>query len=76
MVKRLGQGVADRFHKTVQVTEGLPDGNQLAALTLHGFILPRPPDKTGVGGRPRSRSKGVSIDDYSTFRATRFAEPV
>ena len=43
MVKRLGQGVADRFHKTVQVTEGLPDGNQLAALTLHGLFSNRTP---------------------------------
>ena len=25
--------------------------------------------------RPRSRSEGVSIDGYSTFRATRFADP-
>ena len=48
MVKRLGQGVADRFHKTVQVTEGLPDGNQLAALTLHGLFSHVSPDKIGT----------------------------
>ena len=30
--------VADRFRRTVRVTEGFPDGNQLAALTLHDLF--------------------------------------
>ena len=38
MVKHLGLGVADRFHRTVQITEGFPDENQLTALTLHGYF--------------------------------------
>ena len=44
MVKRLGRSFADRFHRTVQVTEGFPpDGNHLAALTLHGLFSSRTP---------------------------------
>ena len=33
-----------------QTGEGITDRNQLAALTLHGFILPCSPDKTGTPG--------------------------
>ena len=37
VVKRLGRGVVDCLHRRVQVGEGITDGNQLAAFTLHGF---------------------------------------
>ena len=41
-------GFAERLDRAGQIGQGFPDGNQLAALTLHGFILPCPPDKTGA----------------------------
>ena len=47
---RLGRVVSDRFHGAAQTGEGITDRNQLAALTLHGFILPCSPDKTGTPG--------------------------
>ena len=31
---------ADRLDRTAQAAEDLTDGNQLAALTLHGFYSP------------------------------------
>ena len=145
VVPRLGRSGGDRQHRAVR---RLTDRNPLAALTLHGFILPCSSDKTGTpavtrldGSRAVDRTtrvleawaaaepgkvatgltvkqeisairealhsddekfmtqyggmqgaverykelmtlpevklaEGVSIDDYSTFRATRFSEPV
>ena len=44
---RLGRGVdAERLDRTGQIGQGFTDGNQLAALTMHGYILPCPADKT------------------------------
>ena len=35
---RLGRGFADRLDRPVQIREDFPDGNQLAALTLHALF--------------------------------------
>ena len=46
VVQRLGRGFADCLDRPVQIGDDFTDRNQLAALTLHGFILPCPSDKT------------------------------
>ena len=40
VVHRLGRGVADRLQRAIQIGQGFTDGNQLAALTLHGLYSP------------------------------------
>ena len=53
----------------MQIGQGITDRNQIAALTLHGLFSHVSPDN------PEAEAKaGVSIDDYSTWRAVRFAE--
>ena len=50
VVPRLGRSVAERRHQhVIQAGVGFTDRNQLAALTLHGFILPCSPDKKHRG---------------------------
>ena len=51
VVLRLGRGVADRLQRTgIQAAEGFSDGNQLAALTLHGLFSHAPRTRpTGDG---------------------------
>ena len=44
---RLGRSVADRLGRAGQIGDDFTNGNQLASLTLHGFILPWP-DKSGL----------------------------
>ena len=41
VVVRLGRGFADRFHRTAQIGDDFTDRNQLATLTLHGFLPKR-----------------------------------
>ena len=36
----------ERLDRAGQIGQGFRNGNQLDALTLHSFILPRSPDKT------------------------------
>ena len=38
--RRRWWGFAERLDRAGQIGQGFPDRNQLAALTLHGFILP------------------------------------
>ena len=38
VVQRLGRSVAERRHRPAQIREGFSNGNQLAALTLHGSL--------------------------------------
>ena len=47
VVQRLGRGL-ERLDRAGQIGQGFGNGNQLAALTLHGFILPCTSDKTGA----------------------------
>ena len=50
-----GRGVADRLHGAAHTGEGITDRNQLAALSLHGFILPCVSDSpTGDAQSPLS----------------------
>ena len=69
MVERLGRGVADRGHRPIQIGENFRNGNQAVSFALHGLTFPQNPDS------PEAKlTEGVSIDDYSTYRATRFSE--
>ena len=45
---RRRRGFAERLAGAGQIGQGFTDRNQAAALTLHGFILPCPSDKTGT----------------------------
>ena len=47
VVKRLGEGSEDRFHRAGQIGQGFTDGNQLAALTLHGLFSHVPQTRQG-----------------------------
>ena len=60
MVQRLGRGVADRFHRTAQIGQGITDRNQLAALTLHGFYSPMMAgqDLQATASSPRKSRRG------------------
>ena len=49
MVLRRARGY-ERLDRAGQIGDDFTDGNQLAVLTLHGFILPCSPDKTGTPG--------------------------
>ena len=69
VVERLRRGFADRGHRPAQVGENFANGNQAVALTLHGFTFPQNPNSP----EPNT-TEGVSIDDYSTWRAVRFAK--
>ena len=39
-VQRLRRGVAEFFHRSVQIGQGITDRNQTVSFTRHGFILP------------------------------------
>ena len=60
----------DRLDRAAQARHHFTYGNQIAALTLHGLFSHLPQ----TAPKPSSR-KEVSIDDYSTWRAVRFADP-
>ena len=47
LVQRLGRCFTDRFHRTAQIGQGITDGNQLAALTLHGSFSHVPQTRQG-----------------------------
>ena len=49
VVPRLGRGFADRLDRTGQIGQGSGNGNQLAALTLHGFIFSHARQTEGGG---------------------------
>ena len=61
VVPRLGRVAADRLHGAAQIGDDFTDGNQLAALTLHGFILPcssgQDRDTTHHNQRKRQRNQ-------------------
>ena len=65
---RLARGY-ERLDRTAQVADDFTYGNQIAALTLHGLFSHVSPDSPAA-----KLTEGVSIDDYSTWRAVRFAE--
>ena len=60
VVQRLGRGFADRFHRATHTGEGITDGNQLAALTLHGFSFSHVP-QTRQGHRADPTPLGFSV---------------
>ena len=70
VVQRLRRSSAERLDRPVQAADDFTYGNQIAAFTLHGLF-----SHVSQTTPAAKLTEGVSIDDYSTWRAVRFADP-